>query len=73
MTRRYLLVFAVAFILGGTSYALRPVADASEPVETLILKSRVAHLESALYVAEGQACPNLGVHPVPPAKKARRK
>jgi hypothetical protein len=28
---RYLFVFALAFILGGTSYALRPVADAAEP------------------------------------------
>lgn len=70
------LAGAATVVLGGakgTGYE-PPNSQAYGPNEVLALRSQVASLEAALYVAELQACPSLGVHPVPPpARKAGRR
>ena len=77
MTRLLVLAaLAGAALTAVMAWSFRPeLAAAGEPsIEVTTLRSQVASLEAALYVAEAQACPNLGVHAVPaPAKKARRK
>lgn len=70
---RYLVLAGVAFILGGTSYALRPLEPSGPRYEVTALRSHIATLEAALYRAEGERCENLGVHPVPPPTKRGRK
>ncbi len=61
------LVVAAAASAGS---ALAFGTEPETPAEVLYLRSQVASLEAALYVAEGQACPNLGVQrPVPPPTK----
>ncbi len=72
---RILVAVGVAAILAGTENALRPldVEAVEPPFDVTALRSEVAGLRAALYVAEGQACPNLGVHPVPPPTKRGRR
>lgn len=66
------LVLGSAFILGGTSWALRPV-EVQAPAHVIACFSQVASLEAAFYVAQAQECPNLGVQvPVPPPTRRGR-
>lgn len=64
------LVFGSAFILAGTSYFLRPY-DLEPPAHHVACRSALASMEAALYVADQQACLNVGVFPVE-KKGARR-
>ncbi len=73
---RVLVAVGLAAILAGTSYALRPldVEAVEPPFDVTALRSEVAGLRAALYVADQQACLNVGVMRTvpPPTKRGRR-
>lgn len=59
-----------ALILAGTSYFLRPY-DLEPPAHHVACRSALAQAEARLYVADQQACLNVGVLPV--TKKGARR
>jgi hypothetical protein len=71
-----MLALAAIVVLGsarGLSY--EPASAADAPQALVACRSQLASLEAALYVADQQACLNVGVQRAvpPPSKKAARR